>query len=71
MGKSTYFYKFDHEKVDIEKATFFYDAPLSGNVISTTKVTYQITYSGEFIKSDRKDVDTYFILKKSIPFTLK
>ena len=72
-GKSTYSYSFENEVITITQNIHDYDVPLSGNIISTKSVNYQIDYAGNLIKSDADevDLDTYFLLKKSIPFSLK
>jgi hypothetical protein len=72
-GKSTYSYSFGNEVINITKNIYDYDMPLSGNIASTKNENYQINFAGDLIKSDTEeiDLDTYFLLKKSIPFTLK
>ena len=74
-GKSTYSYSFGNELINVTTIIYDYDLPLSGNIVSTTKENYQINYDGKILKSNNEeveaDLDTYFLLKKSIPFTLK
>lgn len=72
-GKSVYTYAFGNDKIMVEEKRHGYDVPLSGNIISTEVVRYKIDYAGKIVESDNKeiDLDTYFILKKSIPFKLK
>ncbi|TCC90478.1 hypothetical protein EZ428_14490 [Pedobacter frigiditerrae] len=72
-GKSIYTYIFENDKIMVEEKRHEYDVPLSGNIKSTQVVSYQIDYNGKIISNSGKgiDLDTYFILKKSIPFTLK
>ncbi len=72
-GKSGYTYIFENDKIMVEEKRHEYDVPLSGNIISTQVASYQIDYNGKILENDNKeiDLDTYFILKKSIPFTLK
>lgn len=72
-GKSTYSYSFGNKVIAITQNIHDYDVPLSGNIVSTKKQNYKINYAGKLIKSDAEevDLDTYFLLKKSIPFTLK
>lgn len=72
-GKATYNYEFGNEKITVAEINYEYDVPLSGNIVSTKKHKYEISYDGKLIKSDAEevDLDTYVLLKKSIPFTLK
>lgn len=73
MGKSTYSYLFGNENINVVQKVFNYDSTLSGDIKSTKKVAYDINYKGELIISNvvGADTDTFFELKKSVPFTLK
>ncbi|WP_316766900.1 hypothetical protein [Pedobacter frigiditerrae] len=72
-GKSVYTYVFENNKIMVKEKRHEYDVPLSGNIKSTHVTSYQIDYTGKIVGNDNMeiDLDTYFILKKSIPFSLK
>ncbi|TKC10232.1 hypothetical protein FA048_08530 [Pedobacter polaris] len=73
MGRSVYTYVFKNDKIKIEEKIHEYDIALSGNIKSTKISTYQIDFNGKIISNSGNeiDLDTYFTLKRSIPFTLK
>ena len=73
MGKSIYSYLFGNENINVVQKVFNYDSTLSGDIKSTKKVAYDINYKGELIISNvvGADTDTFFELKKFVPFTLK